>query len=132
MQLIWGAMDILEQIRTDYQQFPKHQSYHLYADDVFFKDPLNEFRGIERYRSMIGFIDKWFRDVHLELHNISYAAPQEIETRWTLNWVAPLPWQPKMSIPGWSQLKLGEDGKIISHTDYWNCSRLDVVKQLFS
>jgi hypothetical protein len=32
-------MDLLDQIRADYQQFPHHQSYHLYAEDVYFKDP---------------------------------------------------------------------------------------------
>jgi hypothetical protein len=124
-------MDILEQIRADYGQFPHHQSYHLYAEDVFFKDPLNQFRGVERYRSMIGFIAKWFREIRLELHQIGYTAPHTIETQWTLNWVAPVPWQPAMSIPGRSELTV-RDGKIISHIDYWHCSRWAVVKQLFS
>lgn len=36
-------MDLLEQIRQDYQRFPQQQSYHLYADDVYFKDPSTNF-----------------------------------------------------------------------------------------
>ncbi len=125
-------MDILEQIRLDYERFPVQQSYHLYAEDVYFKDPLNEFCGVERYRRMIGFIDRWFRDVDLQLHDIQYASPTQINTRWTLSWVAPVPWQPHMSIPGRSELGLGEDGKVISHIDYWDCSRLSVLRQLFT
>jgi hypothetical protein len=125
-------MDILEQIRLDYQHFPHHQSYHLYADDVYFQDPLNRFRGVDRYQRMIGFIGHWFRDIDLQLHNIQYTDPSQIHTRWTLNWVAPLPWQPAMSIPGHSELGLGEDGKIISHIDYWDYSRLAVLKQVFT
>ncbi|MGB3136419.1 MAG: DUF2358 domain-containing protein [Nodosilinea sp.] len=125
-------MDLLEQIRLDYQRFPKDQSYHLYANDVYFKDPLNEFRGVDRYRRMIGFISRWFKDVDLKLHSIDYANPGQIDTHWTLSWVAPVPWQPSMSIPGRSELGLGEDCKIISHIDYWNCSRLAVLKQLFA
>jgi hypothetical protein len=124
-------MDLLEQIRLDYQQFPQAQSYHLYADDVYFKDPLNEFRGVERYQRMIGFIDRWFRDVNLQLHDIAYANPRQINTQWTLSWVAPVPWHPSMSIPGHSELGIGDEGKIISHIDYWHCSRLSVLGQLF-
>ncbi|MBD2107201.1 DUF2358 domain-containing protein [Nodosilinea sp. FACHB-13] len=125
-------MDILEQIRIDYERFPCDQSYHLYAEDVYFKDPLNKFRGVDRYRLMIGFISHWFKDVNLQLHGIEYSSPSQIDTRWTLSWIAPVPWQPRMSIPGRSELGLGEDGKVISHIDYWDCSRLSVLKQLFA
>lgn len=125
-------MDILDQIRLDYQRFPDHQSYHLYAEDVYFKDPLNQFRGVDRYRRMIGFISRWFKDIDLQLHEISYVSPSQINTRWTLNWIAPVPWQPSMSIPGRSELGLGKDGNVISHIDYWDCSRLAVLGQLFS
>ena len=124
-------MDILEQLRLDYQRFPNDQSYHLYADDVYFEDPLNKFRGVDRYRRMIGFIGRWFKDIDLQLHEINYASPSQIDTRWTLSWIAPVPWQPPMQIPGRSELGLGEDGQIISHIDYWDCSRLSVVGQLF-
>lgn len=124
-------MDLLDQIRLDYQRFPADQSYHLYAEDVYFKDPLTEFRGVKRYREMIGFMQHWFRDIDLQLHNIAYANPQQIETQWTLSWVAPLPWQPPMGIPGRSELKLSPEGQIISHVDYWDCSRLSVLGQLW-
>ncbi|MCG8368647.1 MAG: DUF2358 domain-containing protein, partial [Pseudanabaenales cyanobacterium] len=63
-------MDILDHIKQDYQRFPAEQSYELYAEEVYFQDPLNRFRGIDRYRKMIGFIEKWFVDLHLELHCI--------------------------------------------------------------
>jgi hypothetical protein len=125
-------MDILDQIRLDYQHFPQDQSYHLYAENVYFKDPLNEFCGVDRYRRMLGFISRWFKDVDLDLHSIEYANPTQINTHWTLSWVAPVPWQPRMSIPGHSELALGENGKVISHIDYWHCSRLSVLGQLFS
>ncbi|PSN06105.1 hypothetical protein C7293_31030, partial [filamentous cyanobacterium CCT1] len=55
---------------------------------------------------------------------------QHLETHWTLSWRAPLPWQPTMSIPGWSELKLDDTGKICSHVDYWHCSRWEVLQQL--
>jgi hypothetical protein len=121
-------MDIIQILKEDYQRFPANQTYSIYAKDVFFKDPLNQFRGIKRYQQMIGFINRWFGEPQLDLHNISQSK-DTIETRWTLSWTTPLPWKPRISIPGWSELKLNPEGLIVSHIDYWDCSPLDVLKQ---
>ena len=121
-------MDIIEILKQDYQRFPVDQTYSIYAEDVFFKDPLNEFRGIERYKQMIGFIGTWFLNLKLDLHDIRRDG-DSIVTRWTLSWNTPLPWKPRISIPGWSELRLNGDDLIVSHIDYWDCSRLDVLKQ---
>lgn len=123
-------MDIISILKQDYQKFPVDQTYSIYAENVYFEDPLNKFRGIERYQKMIGFMKSWFNDVQLELHDISQSG-DIITTRWTLSWTAPVPWKPRMAIPGWSELKLNTDGLINSHIDYWDISRLDVLKQLF-
>ncbi|MGC1248341.1 MAG: DUF2358 domain-containing protein, partial [Spirulinaceae cyanobacterium] len=64
------------------------------------------------------------------LHDISRHG-DTIETEWTLHWITPLPWQPAIAIPGRSELKLDETGLIISHLDYWHCSRLNVFQQHF-
>jgi len=124
-------MDIAQILREDYQKFPADQTYRIYTRDVFFKDPLTQFRGLERYKKMIGFIRRWFIDPHLELHALEQTG-NTIETRWTLSWSAPLPWRPRIAISGWSHLELNAEQQIKSHIDYWNCSRLDVLKQLLS
>ncbi|MBE9128900.1 MULTISPECIES: DUF2358 domain-containing protein [unclassified Coleofasciculus] len=123
-------MNILQILKQDYQRFPNNQTYSIYAPDVFFKDPLNQFRGVERYKQMIGFINTWFINPQLDLHDISQSG-DTIKTRWTLSWTTPLPWKPRVAIPGWSELRLNADGLIVSHIDYWDISRLDVLKQLF-
>ncbi|TAG91360.1 MAG: DUF2358 domain-containing protein [Oscillatoriales cyanobacterium] len=122
-------MDILEILKDDYQRFPENQTYSIYAKDVYFEDPVNRFTGVDRYRKMIGFMGTFFQDINLDLHGISQSG-DSIDTRWTLSWFAPLPWRPKMAISGRSELKVNPDGLIVSHIDYWNCSRLDVLKQL--
>ncbi|MCU0515695.1 MAG: DUF2358 domain-containing protein [Oscillatoria sp. Prado101] len=122
-------MDIIDILKQDYQRFPSDQTYSIYAEDVYFQDPMNRFRGIERYRQMIGFIGTWFIDIKLDLRDIRRTG-NTIETRWTLSWTAPLPWNPRMAIPGLSELKLNAQGLIDSHIDYWDCSRLDVLRQL--
>lgn len=121
---------ILEILKEDYKRFPKEQTYDIYAETVYFKDPMNEFRGCDRYKQMIHFIDRWFINPTLDLHQIQKTGHQ-IHTEWTLSWTTPLPWKPRISINGWSELVLNQEGLIVSHIDYWHCSRLDVLKQHF-
>lgn len=123
-------MDIIEILKQDYQRFPLDQTYSIYAADVYFKDPLNEFRGVERYRQMIAAISKWFGEIELELHQISRVR-DTIFTEWTLNLTSPLPWKPRLVIPGRSELKLDRQESIVSHIDYWHCSPFEVLKQNF-
>ncbi|MGB3491154.1 MAG: DUF2358 domain-containing protein [Elainellaceae cyanobacterium] len=123
--------DIVDIIKADYQQFPKNQHYDIYDNHVYFKDPLNEFRGCDRYRAMIALIDRWFRSPQLDLHQIQ-RSDNHIRTDWTLSWTTPLPWNPRISIAGWSELMVNEQEKVISHIDYWHCSRFDVIKQHFT
>ena len=122
---------LVSALRADYARFPKEQTYRLYDPQVFFKDPWTSFRGVKLYRLMIGFIDRAFINVKMDLHEI-HQANNQITTRWTLSWLAPLPWKPPVSISGRSELTVNSAGLIESHVDYWDCSRLDVVKQLFS
>jgi Uncharacterized conserved protein (DUF2358) len=123
--------DLLSILRADYDRFPQNQTYSLYDPQVFFKDPWISFRGVRRYRWMIGFIERAFLNVRMNLHDIRQT-DERIDTEWTLSWVAPMPWKPSISISGRSELTLNTDGLIQSHVDFWNCSRLDVLKQLFS
>lgn len=124
-------MDIIEVLKEDYQRFPVNQTYSIYAQDVYFQDPMNKFRGIERYKLMIKFIETWFFNLKFDLHDIRRLG-DTITTEWTLSWNTPLPWKPRISISGWSELRLNSENLIVSHIDYWNCSRLDVLKQHFN
>ncbi len=122
---------IIEQLKQDYAKFPKDQTYGLYAEDVKFKDPMNQFEGVELFRRMIGFIDWFFGNVQMDLHSIEASAPSLIELRWTLNMNPPVPWSARLHIPGRTELWLSEQGLIESHVDYWSCSRLYVLQQVF-
>ncbi|MGL5032687.1 MAG: DUF2358 domain-containing protein [Microcystaceae cyanobacterium] len=123
-------MDILEQIKTDYERFPADPSYHLYTENVYFKDPLTQFKGLKRYQQMVEFMGRWFQEIRLDLHHLSQEE-QTIFSTWTLYWTSPLPWQPRIVISGRSELLLNENNLIYSHQDYWDCSPWDVIKQHF-
>ena len=122
---------IIEQLKRDYAKFPEDQTYSLYAEDVKFKDPMNKFQGVGLFEKMIGFIGWFFGDVQMDLHSIEESAPSLIELRWTLNLTPPVPWSSRIHIPGRTELWLSPQGRIESHVDYWSCSRLDVLKQVF-
>ncbi|MBG0743135.1 DUF2358 domain-containing protein [Cylindrospermopsis raciborskii LB2897] len=124
--------NIIETLKTDYERFPLDQTYSIYALDVYFQDPVFKFRGLELYKWMIKFIHIFFTNLQMDLHHIEQDQNM-IKTEWTLSWNASLPWKPRISISGWTQLGLNNQGLISSHIDYWHCSRLDVLKQhLFS
>ncbi|MGD1898333.1 MAG: DUF2358 domain-containing protein [Phormidesmis sp.] len=122
---------VIQQLKAAYERFPNNQTYSLYADDVQFKDPLNSFSGVEKYKKMIGFLSQFFRDIQMELHSIEQTTPALITTQWTLNMTAPAPWTPRLSIPGRSELGITSEGLINSHIDYWHCSRWQVLRQVF-
>ena len=125
------ANNLVALLKEDYARFPKNQTYELYAKDVHFKDPMNEFDGVDRYQKMIVFLDRFFNDIQMDLHRIEQTRSDLIELEWTLNMNAPLPWSPRLSIPGRSELGLSTSGLINSHVDYWNCSKLAVLMQVF-
>lgn len=124
-------MYILTALRQDYSRFPQNQTYSLYSEDVFFKDPMTEFRGVKKYQEMISLIDRFFKNPQLDLHEIQQTGDQ-IRTDWTLSWTTPLPWKPRIRISGWSDLTLDlTTGLITQHIDSWNCTRWNVVQQHF-
>jgi hypothetical protein len=122
--------DLVEILKEDYNKFPHAQTYSIYAENVYFKDPLNEFRGVKRYQKMIGFLGSFFGDIEMEVHDLNREG-QMIKTEWTLKMTTPLPWKPRLSIPGWSELKVNEDNLIISHIDRWHISPFNVLRQNF-
>ncbi|MBP0014170.1 MAG: DUF2358 domain-containing protein [Roseofilum sp. SBFL] len=121
-------MELIEILKADYERFPVNPTYSIYAPDVYFKDPMTEFWGGDRYQQMISWMERWFLNIKMDLHHIQQEG-NTIHTRWTLHWNTPLPWKPRISIPGSSELQINENGLINSHIDRWDISRLDVLKQ---
>ena len=122
-------MNLVKIIKDDYQRFPENPTYSIYSENIHFKDKLYDFYGLKKYQNMISFLAKWFKNLHLELHDIQQNNNQ-IDTRWTMSWNSPLPWQPFISVSGRSELKV-ENNLIVAHYDYWDCTIFDVIKQHF-
>ena len=54
-----------------------------------------------------------------------------IKTEWVLNMTPPLPWKPRISIPGRSELTINDQNLIDSHIDFWHISPWSVLRQNF-
>ena len=127
---IQQGSDLTAILREDYARFPDNQTYEIYAQDVYFKDPLNEFNGVKKYRAMIGFLGSFFGNVEMDVHDMNRSG-STIKIEWTLNMTSPLPWKPRLSIPGWTELKVNDENLIASHIDYWHISPWKVLRQNF-
>ena len=125
-----STIDLVEIIKQDYQNFPHNQTYGIYAEKVYFEDPLNTFQGITRYQKMISFLGRFSQNIDLELHDISQEK-DIIKTEWTLKMTSPLPWQPRLVIPGWSELEVSQDNLITAHRDFWHIAPIKVLLQNF-
>ncbi|MCS7030325.1 MAG: DUF2358 domain-containing protein [Gloeomargarita sp. SKYG116] len=123
-------MDILATLEADYARFPRDQTYSIYAEDIVFADPMMRVRGRQNFQGMIHFLATWFRDIRLDLHEMRQDGPV-IHTRWTMSWIAPLPWRPRVTVTGRSELTLNAQGLIQQQIDYWDCSRWDLLRQHF-
>jgi len=86
-------------------------------------DPLNEFDGVDKYKSNIQMLrdSPLFTAADMTLHD---AVPQDdgtVITRWTLGMTfKPFPWQPRLTFTGTSIYYLDNEGKVSKHVDMWD------------
>lgn len=111
------------------------QHYNLFASDVEFRDPLNSFRGAERYRANIRFLGSsiLFGGASLVIHDTRIVSPSIIDTRWTLGMrVRALPWLPHARFTGTSRYVLDDEGRVVQHLDAWDSLPADANEASFS
>ncbi|KAE9585007.1 hypothetical protein Lal_00018349 [Lupinus albus] len=99
--------------------FIKDLNYDIYRDDITFKDPLNTFTGIEKYKLIfwaLRFHGKiLFREVALDVYRVWQPSENVILIRWNLRGVPRVPWEAKGEFQGTSRYKLDRNGKIYEH-----------------
>ncbi|MEN9220603.1 MAG: DUF2358 domain-containing protein [Thermostichales cyanobacterium SRBZ-1_bins_19] len=122
--------ELIAILKQDYARFPHQQTFAIYDPQVIFRDPMSRLRGRSQFEGMIRWMGQWFQELRLQLHEI-YSQGAVIHTRWTMSWVAPLPWKPRLQVTGRSQLWVNEQGLIAAQTDYWDCSRWQLFLQLW-
>lgn len=88
-------------------------------DDVTFKDPLNTFTGIERYKLIFWALRFHgrilFREISLDVLRVWQPSDNVILIRWNLMGIPRVPWEAKGEFQGTSRYKLDRNGKIYEH-----------------
>lgn len=128
-----------EQINTlqkglieEYKTFFDPMIESMYDKNVEFKDPLNNFRGVDRYRGNVdllagrkGLGPFLFSDASIIMHSLNLLPEAKLQARWTLQLTAKfLPWKPRLRFTGISIYQVNFDGKITSQEDFWDSVNL--------
>lgn len=88
------------------------------ADDVRFKDPFNDVRGIEAYRTLLAKMFEAIPDVRFTVSHRAVdgdACFLRWQCRGTLR---STPW----IVEGMSELRFGADGRVREHIDHWDAA----------
>uniref|UniRef100_A0A7S4UFM3 Uncharacterized protein n=1 Tax=Alexandrium monilatum TaxID=311494 RepID=A0A7S4UFM3_9DINO len=117
-------------LAREYRSFFRPFEADYYAEDVTFKDPLNDLKGKERYRQNVEMLsgdspvgNLLFRDGWIDLHAVEDVPGDErrVRTRWTLGFTFKLlPWQPQALFSGVSEYAIDAEAKVLSQRDYWD------------
>ncbi len=115
--------------------FERDISYDVYTQDIFFKDPVNTFKGKFNYRIIfwtLRFHGKlFFTELFFDLHRVDSIDETTILAEWTVRGTLRVPWKAQLFFNGTSTYKLTPEGLIFNHLDHWDRSPKEILKQFF-
>jgi len=94
------------------------QLSEVYADDIDFKDPLNEAQGITHFLAVERDTGKQLKEIRFEIIS-SQGDETECFVSWVMNYRFRF-WQ--REIEGASHVKFNEQGRVNYQRDYWDAS----------
>lgn len=108
-------------------------SYDIYTQDIYFRDPVNTFKGKFNYRIIfwtLRFHGKlFFTSLYFDLHDIKQTASDIILANWTVRGTLRVPWKASIFFNGYSTYKLTPEGLIYEHIDTWDRQPIEILKQ---
>lgn len=110
--------------------FERDISYDIYTQDIYFRDPVNVFKGKLNYRIIfwtLRFHGRLFFDLH-EIHPIDSTT---IRADWTVRGTLRVPWKAKIFFNGYSTYELNAEALIHQHIDTWDRSPGEILQQFF-
>ncbi|PSN20311.1 hypothetical protein C7271_02835 [filamentous cyanobacterium CCP5] len=113
--------------------FEQDLTYDIYTRDIYFKDPVNTFKGKFNYRIIFWTLRfhgrLFFSDLHFDLHQVRRLEPFVIQADWTVRGILRLPWRPHMVFNGFSHYRLNPEGRIYEHIDTWDRPPGEILRQ---
>ncbi|MEA5626424.1 DUF2358 domain-containing protein [Nostoc sp. UHCC 0251] len=115
--------------------FEKDISYHIYTDDIYFKDPVNTFKYKFNYRIIFWTLRfharLFFTQIYFDVHEVSQSAEDTILAKWTVRGVLRVPWKAGLLFNGYSTYKLNQDNLIYEHIDTWDRKPGEILQQFW-
>ena len=93
----------------------------FYAPDATFKDPFNAVQGVEAVRRVFGHMFDTLDEPRFVVHDIVVQGDQCFLS-WDFEFGLRRRAARRMRIHGASHLRLGADGRIACHRDYWDAA----------
>lgn len=113
--------------------FQKDISYDIYSRDIFFRDPVNQFKGKFNYRIIFWTLRfhgrLFFTELYFDLHDVQPCGPDAIRADWTVRGTLRVPWKATIFFNGYSLYKLNSEALIYEHIDTWDRSPFSILKQ---
>ena len=115
--------------------FEKDISYHIYTDDIYFKDPVNTFKYKFNYRIIFWTLRfharLFFTQIYFDVHEVYQSAEDTILAKWTVRGVLRVPWKAGLLFNGYSTYKLNQDNLIYEHIDTWDRKPGEILRQFW-
>ncbi|MBD2528200.1 DUF2358 domain-containing protein [Nostoc flagelliforme FACHB-838] len=115
--------------------FEKDISYHIYTDDIYFKDPVNTFKYKFNYRIIFWTLRfharLFFTQIYFDVHEVYHSAEDTILAKWTVRGVLRVPWKAGLLFNGYSTYKLNQNNLIYEHIDTWDRKPGEILRQFW-
>ncbi|NJO78297.1 MAG: DUF2358 domain-containing protein [Cyanobacteria bacterium RM1_2_2] len=115
--------------------FQRDLSYDIYTADIYFRDPVNTFKGKFNYRIIFWTLRfharLFFNAIRFDVHSVSHPTQDTIVATWTVDGILRLPWQPRLCFNGTSTYKLNTAAQIYEHLDTWDRKPSDILRQFW-
>ncbi|MEA5551253.1 DUF2358 domain-containing protein [Anabaena cylindrica UHCC 0172] len=115
--------------------FKKDISYDIYTQDIFFRDPVNKFKGKFNYRIIFWTLrfhaQLFFTEIAFDLHDVSESGEDTILAKWTVRGILRVPWKARLFFNGYSTYQLNNQGLIYEHIDTWDREPGEILRQFW-
>ena len=115
--------------------FQRDISYDIYSQDIFFQDPVNQFKGKFNYRIIFWTLRfhgrLFFTELFFDLHDVHQDSETTIRADWTVRGTLRLPWKPQLLFNGYSIYTFNDDALIFQHIDTWDRPPGEILRQFW-
>jgi hypothetical protein len=130
------VQQVIETLQKDLPTlFEKDISYDIYTQSIYFRDPVNTFKGKFNYRIIFWTLRfharLFFSQIYFDVHEISQSAQNIILAKWTVRGVLRVPWKAKIFFNGYSTYKFNQNNLIYEHIDTWDRPPKEILQQFW-